>query len=361
MGNYSIFADVKHITENLALYSQENNDYYVFVYKAHWTQFIVNLEEEANIASTARIHELKDKPPFNFDLIENDRIKPPLTQNIIRFLEMAYNSFYLLHYDRKLFEFQEIELDNQSFTFFNGLYTFAYRRYKNLALKRVVRITLREFYELAINFKLNPIKAFNMFVSYPGNVHQFPIMIYHRNNIILSPDTMFMLTAFFDYRFHMKEYAGLKDGKVFEMQVEKELKELGYKLDDPKQEGLLLKNRKIRYTDDKGELKSREIDLMAYKNSSLLIIECKDKGPTSKFIYKEERKKRIKFIKDEIDAKHFYRVKYVEQNYKERFGFEKEMKIVGLLVTRFKEDINEYRGIRILPKYELKIELKHLN
>ncbi|NMC61250.1 MAG: hypothetical protein GYA51_17990, partial [Candidatus Methanofastidiosa archaeon] len=303
------FSEVKHRTKNLELYSHENKEYYVFIHKAHWKQFIENLENEANVASISRIHELKNRPPLDFNLIKNDRIKPPLSQNIIRFLEMAYNSFYLLYYDSKLFEFPEIELNNQSFAFFNLLYRFAYNRFQMLTQNRVVRITLEEFNELAKNVKINPKKAFNMFVSFPGNVHQFPIMIYHKNNIIIPPDTMFMLTAFFDYKLHMDEYGGLKEGKVFEIQVEEELKRLGFKFDDPNQKGLFLRNRNIKYTDDKGKLQPREIDRLAYKNSCLLVIECKDKGPTSKFIYKRERKNRVQHIKEEIDGKHVDRVK----------------------------------------------------
>jgi len=353
-GNLFLFSEVKHRTKNLELYCQEYKDYYVLIERASWKQFIKNLENAANIASTTRIRELNDRPPLNFNLIKNDKIKPPLNQNIIRFLEMTYNSFYLVYYDRKLFEFPEIELNKQSFTFFNNLYIFAYERFQMLTQNRVVRITLEEFYELARNVKLNPEKAFNMFVSSPGNVHQFPIMIYHKNNIIIPPDTMFMLTAFFDYKLHMAEYGSLKDGKVFEIQVEEELKGLDFKLDDPKQQGLFLRNRKIKFTNDQGKVQSRDIDRLAYKNSFLLVIECKDKGPTSKFIHKEERKNRVQYIKDEINEKHVDRVKYVEQNYKKHFGFKKDMKVIGLFVTRFKEDITEYKGIKIMPKYELK-------
>lgn len=113
-----------------------------------------------------------------------------------------------------------------------------------------------------------------------------------------------------------------------------------------------MRNKKIKFNDINGNLKWKEIDLIAYDDKNILVVECKEWRPAPKILWKYQQEYRVKDIKKEIDEKHIDRVEYIKKNYN-KFGFVGNYNIKGVVITRIKENIEVYRDMKILPKYEL--------
>lgn len=354
-GNLFNYSQVKNRIEEGQIYSSELNEYYVFIPHRSWRTFFKNLENEANLANRDKLVKMSDKLPRNFDVsyIRKKIKKTQINQNMIRLVEMMYNSFHFIYHDAEMFEFNEIDITKETLIFFSELTNIALERLPMLNKTSIVRISTDEFFEIANKYKYDSYKLFEMFVSTTNSIKDFPILIEHKRTIILSPETMFLLNGVFEYRLNKKKYDSLISGDIFEYEVEMELNKIGFRTDDPINKGKFLRNRKIKYNDINGNSKNREIDLLAYDDSVLLVVECKEWRPKPKMLRKYEQNYKVKDIKKEIEEKHLDRVNYIQNN-KQKFGFAQNLKVIGILVTRIKENIEEYEGIRIIPKYELK-------
>ncbi len=353
-GHFFVYSDVNNWANAGAIYSYAMDDYFVFVPKVSWGIFEKNAYE-TNVARRSKVIKLEETPLI--DCGSSNSLKnvenPKLTQNIVRMLEIMYNSFHFIYFDEEMFTFAEIDNNEEVLRFFTRLTNIALERIPMFARSSVVRIPIDEFFEIADKYKYDSKKLFQMFVSTKDDIKNFPILIAHKRAIILSPETMFLLTGVLDYKLNKDAYNSLISGDVFEHEVELELNKLGFITDDPINKGKYLRNRKIKILDNNGKLREREIDLLAYNGSDLLVIECKEWRPKPKIFWKFQQDYRVEEIIKEIDSKHLDRVNYVKTNYKARFGFVKDLNVKGILVTRIQEDIEEYNGIKIFPKYEL--------
>lgn len=351
-GNFFERDDVKNKTDSVQIYSSKYDKYYVFVPKAHWGTFLKNLENEANIARRSKLLKLKEVPYLHYESPKSrKKAKKQINQNMARLVELLYNSFHYIYYDTEMFEFKELDINQETLKFFIALTNLAAQRLPMVRIA-IVRIPIDEFYSIARKYDYDSDKLFKMFVSTKDDIKEFPILIAHKRSIILSPETMFLLTGFFDYKLNKKEYDSSISGHHFVHEVETELNKIGFKTDDLKQKGKFLRNRKVKFNIN-GKNVEREIDLIAYNKSTLLVIECKEWRPRPKILRKLEQNNRVEDIKKEINSKHLDRLSYVKNNYKSYFGFKKNLKVKGIVVTRINEDIDEYKDIMILPKYEI--------
>lgn len=165
---------------------------------------------------------------------------------------------------------------------------------------------------------------------------------------------MTLIKGFLTYSLNRKSINSLLNGYEFEDYVQKKLEKMGFSTKDPKNSKLNLKDIKIK-REDKTE--ACEIDLIAYNDSTIWVIECKDHGLWEikpKIFWQKSQEQRKKKIKQNIRKKHVKRVEFVQKNYKKYFGFEKNFTVKGLFITRIKENMSKkYLNVDIIPEYEL--------
>lgn len=341
-GDFFEYSDVNNIEETPYL-SSENGRSYVFIPNVTWSRYLKNLEE-GNFSRKSELENVAKK-----SLTRNTAAT--LEERRMRLFEIINNSFHHACYDQELFAFNEIDYeDEEVLEFFKDIEDLALSRAKFLIKTSVVKISKDKFFEIANKYNYGSNELFNMFISSKSNIKEFPILIEDKEEIILCPETIFLIRLILENKFNTT----IIDGYQFEDEVELQLQSLGYKTDDPRHSGKHLRGRKIKIVDpDSGEEKEREIDIIAYKDSQMLIIECKEWRLNPKLLWKHQQQYRVKDIIEEIDKKHLDRVKFVKDNYKDRFGFNNDYEVKGLIVTKLKENINMCKNIRIISRNEL--------
>lgn len=345
-GSFFKKSDIKGKKQHSYL-SSEDGQSYVFIPNFDWAKYLANLEE-GNFVRESKLEKVAQKSVDRNTAETADERR-------LRIFEMIYNGFHNSYYNSEMFAFAEIDYKNKEvLDFFSEITDFALEKAKILVRTHVVKISKEEFFRIANNHNYDSNKLFQMFVSSKSNINEFPILIEHNNEIVLSSETMFLIRGILKYLSKGKEVNTLIDGIQFEREVESQLKNLGFETDDPLNHGAYLRGRIIKIIDPvTGNVQEREIDLMAYNESELLVIECKEWRLAPKLIWKFRQDYRVRDIKDEIDEKHLDRLKFVKNNYKARFGFTKDYEVKGILVTRLKENIDEYKSIKILARSEL--------
>ena len=234
-GNLFLYSQVKNRVKFIPIYSSELNEYYILIPKVSWGTYLKNLElGGANISRRSKIVNMKKVPEFKY-IIPSSRKgskNSSFDQTMIRLLEVIYNSFHFNYFDSEMFAFTEIDIDNEILRFFSELTFIALERFPMLNQTSVVRIPRDEFFEIANKYKYDSNNLFNIFVSTKDNIKNFPIMVAHKQAIILSPETMFLLNGVFQYKLNKDCYASSMSGDVFEYEVEEELKKIGFSIND---------------------------------------------------------------------------------------------------------------------------------
>lgn len=363
--NYGSFFEYSDFLKEKAVewfYIAENNKFYAFFPNTHWLYYKKNLEEYG-ISSPTNFSQMEKKILLS-QKIDNlrlqrtkrrhkDKYKP---KNAYKLLRGFYNALYYISIDPEMFSFEEINNNEEVLKFLKDMYIIADKIVSQSPNNNLAIISKTNFFNLADKFNYDSQKLYEIFVSSKSSIKNFPIIIEHNDHLLLGPDTLFLVNGFLEYKFNKDVANNLLTGHDFEDEVKEKLEKLNFSTKDPKNENLFLKNRKIKINGNK-----REIDLIAYDEFTIWVIECKDQNLwnlSSKLNL--QKNYRIKDLKKEIDLKHRDRIQFVKDNYKNHFGFKKDYKVKGLLITRIKENIDEYNNVKIICRYELEhlIELK---
>lgn len=325
----------------------ENNKNYTFIPKISYLDYKNNLKEYYMYPDT----KFKELNEIAND--ENNQLKDYENSEKILF-EVLRGIYYSLNYislDPEMFSFDEIDNNPIVLKFIKDLY-FVSEEIVLMTGKPFAIMSKNLFFKMSNDYNFDSEKLYKMLVSSRSDIKNYPLLIEHDNKIILSPNVILLVWSFLEYKFNPEKVNNILTGHYFEDKIEKKLLKLGFTTEDPNNPKLFLKGRKV-----KNKKFKREIDLIAYNDSTILVIECKDQGLWKidpKILWKKRKEYRIKDIKEEIDNKHLDRVQFVKDNYKNHFGFKKDYKIEGLLLTSIKEDIDGYKGVKILCVYELK-------
>ncbi len=337
-------------------YEVEDQDY-TFMTNMSWLDYRNNLEE-FNITSKDKIESL-DKRDFikkrlkeideidRGDVDEFKKLKEKI--NYILF-ESCYNGLNYVFPDPEMFSFKEIKDNIHVLDFLKELYSISRERKDNDNL--FFRMPKAQFFEVANKYNYDSSKLYDMFVSLENDFKNFPLLIEINEKIILCPETIFLVCGFLTYKFNKETINTLLSGFEFEDMVSEKFKTMGFSIEDPNNPKLTLQGRKTKNG-------KREIDLIAYDNENIWVIECKDQGLWKldpKILWENRKEYRIKDIKKEIKNKHLERVQFVKENYNSYFGFKKDYNIHGIIITRIKENIEIFEDIHILPAYKLSSE-----
>ncbi|MBI5679753.1 MAG: NERD domain-containing protein [Methanobacterium sp.] len=329
------------------IFLNENKKYYTFIPKISWLNYKNSLKEYY-ISSKSRLNEINKK--ISSDKNNEPKGEENLEKRVYKTLRGMYFALYYVSLDPKIFSFDEIDNNPEVLLFIKDLFILS-QEIISRSGKSFANISKELFFKVARNYDYNSYKLFKMFVSSKTDIKEFPILIEHNNKLILSPSTILLVWGFLEYKFNPEKVNSLLTGHDFEDEIEKKLIELGLSLKDPKNPQISLKGRKVKTKN--GE---KQIDLIAYNKEVIWVIECKDHGLWKidpQIMWKNRKKYRIRDIKMEINNKHIDRVQFVKDNYETYFGFKNDYKIKGLLVTRIKEDIEEYNGVKIVSGFEL--------
>lgn len=359
-GEYGLFhqfsKECKFIKPNSYFISKRNNKKYAFFVNKNWESYRDTLEYY-NISNKDRFEFIakKDalKKAINEAFLQRQKrkyVQKEKERSVYKTLEQIYVSFNYIYPDPETFSFKEINNEDEVLAFLRKIHLIAQSRLPKD--DEITIINKSEFFQVADMFSYDSEELYDMLVSSYNSVKKFPIIVEINNELILCPKTIFLVIAFLTYKFNEEIKNNLLTGDEFEAVTENKLIELGFTVQDPKNPRIFLRGRKVKI-EGKSE---RQIDLIAYNKKTIWVIECKDHSPWKlepKILWERSRKKREKGIKKEIKKKHLDRLNFVKQNYKSHFGFEKDYEIKGLLVTRIKERIKEYKGVYIISLNEL--------
>ena len=190
---------------------------------------------------------------------------------------------------------------------------------------------------------LSNVDTFIKILSQPRELG-YPILLQTNKGLVVGQQTV-LLTAHLLKGKYFREYldSTRNVGLKFEQQVVDKLEEYGMRVtipNDPSQKFVNIK-------DDK-EHPTLEIDIVAYNNNIIYLVECKHIVISNEFITQNRQSVVRRVLKDEPE-KMKRRISFLSKNL-ELFGFSSEMKdkIVPLFVTYNKEPLSEYEGIRII-------------
>lgn len=351
--NYGNFFWYSNFTKNKGEEFILKNNKYIFIPKTPWLYYLKNLEEY-NITSNAIMDNtsdkiLKEEKKYSLSSGMGEKVKKELdTKRVYKLMRSIFNGLIYISLDPEMFLFKEIDDDPAIFDFLGHLWQIA-KDNVDTTKSSVVSVSIENFLLIAQNY-YDPEKLYDMLVSTYYDTKEFPLIIEYYGYLILSPKTIFLVSAFLKYKFNPNNVNNILTGHDFVNEIEEILIDNGYSTKDPKNQNNYLKNRKINTI-------SREFDLIAYNETSILVIECKDQNlwrlNSKKILWNKGKNLRIKDIKKEIDQKHLNRVHFVKTNYEKYFGFNKNYTVEGILVTRIKENIEDYKGIKIICGYEL--------
>jgi hypothetical protein len=340
------------------------NEEYFFVYKSSWLNYLKNLKEN-NICRKEELIEVARKNLVKMKLAElrakrgkkeyQDSFKK---KRSLETMEMILNALCSTYYDLNMFAFSELNEDVLSFL--GEITSFARKEVSKFDKPQAIKISKQKFFELAKKHG-DTSKLYESLVSNKDDIKNFPIIIENNDDLVLCPETMFLVWCILRYRLNKELVNNLLTGEDFEQKVQDKLISFGFSTKDPLNPKLDLKGRKIKIRkiiDGKEEIKEREIDLIAYNEETIFVIECKDWSMVPKLFWRYQQDYRIKDIEMEIDEKHIDRVDFVKENYKSYFGFKNEYEIKSILVTRIKEKIEEHNNTKIISEFELE-KLKH--
>lgn len=271
-------------------------------------------------------------------------------------MEILYNSFHATYYNEKFFKFSEIEREKRILDFIDLIRVISkeqLRRFQQnpYQTKNYYEMSLNEFETLCIKQSLDPIEMYSMLVSSKESCKEFPLLVEYKTKILVCPEMLLLISSFIRYGFDKEQYKSDLSflGNYFAEDVAELFESQGFISEHPKHRGKKLVGIKINSI-------NREFDVLPYNEKYLFVIECKRKSLNPQYIFNYEKENRAfgnDGIKDEIDNKHLTRVQYFQNNQKE-FGFKTERIVKGLIVTLIKEEIENYKGVDIVPFFELK-------
>ena len=275
-------------------------------------------------------------------------------------MEILYNSFHASYYNENFFDFSEIERENKILNFIDLIRIISEKKLNHIQQntyqsKNYYEMSLNEFEILCIEESLDPDRMRSMLVSSKENCKEFPLLVEYKTKILVCPEILLLILSFIRYGFAKEQYKSDLSflGNDFVENVIELLESQGFSLEHPKHKGKRLVGIKINSI-------NREFDLLPHNEKYLFVIECKRNSLRPKYIFNYEKENRAfgnDGIKDEIDNKHLSRVYYFQNNQKE-FGFKSERIVKGLIVTLIKEDIEDYKGVDVIPFFELKEYIK---
>jgi hypothetical protein len=267
-------------------------------------------------------------------------------------MELLYNSFHSIYYNKDIFKFSEVKRDDGVLKFIDLIREYSKEHIKYVSqnpfkMKKYYEMSLNEFWTLCDSQLLDFDEMYAMLVSSKTDCKAFPLLVEHDSKILVCPEMLLLISAFIRFESNKEEYKSELRflGDDFEESVVELFESHGFSLNHPKHK----KQKLVRF---KIESIGREFDLLPYNEKYLFVIECKRNSLKPGYIFESERKRRATGLKDEIDSKHLFRVQYFQDKYK-LFGFKSDKVVKGLIVTLIKEEIEEYNGIDIVPYFDL--------
>lgn len=281
-------------------------------------------------------------------------------------LSIIYNSMCPSYFNFNFFAFNEIRSDSNALNFMVSLLNYCKemrlsqpQNHKNDNLYYEIGLDIFDF--LCGLKSLDCEDMYRMLVSSEENCKEFPLLVDDNLNILICPETLFLVSSLILFASNIEKYnsdLGFR-GTEFEHETRDVFESCSFSLEHPLYKNKSVTNKKIKF-EINGNKIQREIDLLPYNDEYLFVVDCKRNSLRPKYILNHEKQNRAfgnDGIKDEIENKHIDRVNYFENNQID-FGFKKERKVKGLIVTLIKEDIETYKGIDVVPFSDLKVYLK---
>lgn len=260
--------------------------------------------------------------------------------------------------NRELLEFPDLKDSVDTLRAFERMtieFPFYYSAEKNVMgrvtsfeLKPILLIQFYNFF-LKEGFDLN---AIDHILSYLASNRKkgFPLLLSTSKGLFIGPQTLVLVSRLLKAKYFREYLDRVRDvGREFEDQVVKELEKYQFLVYQPND-----KNKKMVNVLDDTQKPTLEIDIIAYKNDEIYLIECKHLVFTTEFIVRN-RNKHLGSILSQEPEKMKRRASFLSENL-ERFGFNRnkayDLKLV--YVTFNVEPIKEFLGIRIIPLRDLR-------
>lgn len=281
-------------------------------------------------------------------------------------LSIVYNSMLSVYFNFNFFDFSEIKRDPEILKFIGSLTSHCnkIRLSQPTGLKNsnlYCEIGLDVFDYICSLQSLNYENMYEMLVSSEEDCKEFPLFVEENLNVLVCPEILFLVSSLIQFASNIEQYNSDLSfrGTEFESETCDVFESHAFSFEHPIHKKQNLTN-KIITIEKNGKQIQREIDLLPYNDKYLFVIDCKRNSLKPDYILNNKQKNRAfgnDGIKDEIENKHIDRVNYFVDKQLE-FGFKIKREVKGLIVTLIKEDIENHKGIDVIPFSDLNAYLK---
>lgn len=169
------------------------------------------------------------------------------------------------------------------------------------------------------------------------------------NGYVVPPLSLLIMFKYFEFRYKLDiGTINSKYGKAFEEEISNEIKNVGLKIGAPNDPSEDLCNIK-----DNEKKPTLEIDILAYDNSTIYVIDCKHFLLSYDFL-SGNRENKIRNKLKGIDKKQRKRIKYIRENLKQ-YGFDKnkDWEFKSVIITLLIEPVNSIGNTYLISKWNL--------
>jgi hypothetical protein len=373
-----------------ALLSFDGKHFILFRYYEEWTDILREYKKH-NVVPGAEAEKIsrKYKAEVIKNLLKQKRTKKRLRRKKVRrdspHLLSVYFMLTLVFYSsfpdprKELLGFEEIEVDENLIYAMHELSKFAVnfldeqnKKGKDVSNLFFAKVHVNEVEGFLRDRGFDSEKILSQLVSREGDPKPFPLMVQMGDFLGIPPQALEVMSWYFSHDLFKKEINIMRtrEGYRFEGVVCKKLNEIGISTSDP-----LKPENELKNICDKKK-RTLEIDIIAHDDKNIYVIDCKSNSISILWYFKRYQDYRIRDLKNEIDKRLLSRIEWVKEHlhpkkdfhfYKfnpitgelvrekrESLGFDPmKFDVKGLIVTAVKENLSEYKGVKIIPIYEL--------